>query len=250
LLYPTELPGQQTDYSRALIETPVYSAMLTYVNTLRAKAEILRKQGYSYNLINQKLGISISTMSYWFKDKPFVPNDEVLKRIKNGHSNGIISHNRRVDEIQTLRQQGISEIGELTERDLWLLGLGIYIGEGSKTMERVRISNSDPAVIRLCIRWLKEVGNLSNKNFSIRIHLYPDNDVDESIRYWQNITGLRRSNFQNVTIDRRINKQLSHLGKLPYGTAHLTVLSLGDRDKGVRLLRRINGWIAGAEHQV
>jgi hypothetical protein len=51
------------------------------VNNLRSEAERLRAQGYSYNMIKDKLGIAPSTMSYWFKNKPFTPNEEVLQRI-------------------------------------------------------------------------------------------------------------------------------------------------------------------------
>ncbi len=220
------------------------------MNKLRAEAEKLREQGYSYALINQKLGISKSTMSYWFKDKPFVANKEVLSRIKNGQAAvGIERHNRRVQEIQTLKQQGIEEIGKISKRDLWMLGLGLYIGEGAKTTEIIRISNSNPHVIRLSIRWLEEVFGLTSENFSVRLHLYPDSEVDRCQRYWQDVTGLDKDNFRKPNIDKRTNKQASNSGKLPYGTAHVTVISRGDPEKGVRLFRRMDGWIVGAMSQ-
>jgi hypothetical protein len=221
------------------------------MNQLRTEAEKLRDQGYSYNLIHEKLGISKSTMSNWFKDKPFLPNEEVQKRINNGQANiGIVRHNIRVQETKMLRKQGTHEIGNLTKRDLWMLGLGLYIGEGAKTTETIRISNSDPAVIQLSIKWLKEVLGLTNENISIRLHLYPDNNLDTCQRYWQDITGLSKSNFRRPSIDRRINKKASRSGKLPYGTAHITTMAAGDPNKGVRLFRRMNGWIAGVMNQV
>jgi uncharacterized protein YjcR len=71
------------------------------MNQLRQEAENLRQQGYSYNLIYDRLGVSKSTLSYWFKDLPFAPNDEVLERIKNRPSLlGIKRHNQRVQEIK------------------------------------------------------------------------------------------------------------------------------------------------------
>src|ERR1700710_414060 len=131
------------------------------MNQLRRQAEELRAQGYSYGLIHEKLGVSRSTMSYWFKDKPFTPNQEVLDRIKRGSAmQGVRRHNQRVQEIAELRDLGIVEVGVLSKRDLWLLGVGLFIGEGSKTTEAIRIVNSDPKVIRLAIRWLKEICNL------------------------------------------------------------------------------------------
>ncbi len=221
------------------------------MNKLRHEAEKLREQGYSYNLIHERLGVSVSTMSYWFKDKPFEPNQAVLERIKTGSAKvGIRRHNQRVAEIKQLKKQGIQEIGELSQRDLWLLGLGIYIGEGAKAFEYIRLSNSDPNVIRLGIRWLKETCELTDENLSVRIHLYPDNDIEASMEYWQGVTGLGPKSFRKPSIDLRTNKQASRSRKLPHGTAHVTVLANGDPEKGVRLFRRINGWMTGALNQI
>ncbi len=221
------------------------------MNNLRHEAELLRQQGFSYALINQKLGISKSTMSYWFKDKPFTPNKQVLERIKNGPENiGLKRHNERVQKVQQLKIQGIQELGKLSKRDLWLLGLGIYIGEGAKTIESVRIANSDPAVIVIAIRWLKEICNVTNDNIVISIHAYPDTDLSKAIEFWQTTTGLSRANFRKTRIDTRKNKTVKRRGKLPHGTAHLRVKGNGDPSRGVALHRRINGWITGALNQV
>ncbi|MGI8634623.1 MAG: hypothetical protein ACR2KZ_04395 [Segetibacter sp.] len=221
------------------------------MNTLRKDAEKLRAEGYSYNLIHQKLGVSKSTMSYWFKNSHFVPNQQVLDRIRNGPALiGIERHNKRVKEINDLKKEGIKELGKLSKRDLWLIGIGLYIGEGSKTIEAIRVVNSDPKVIRLAVRWLKDICKLSTDNITIALHIYPDNSEEKCIKYWQQITDLPRKNFRKTQVDRRLNKKVSKKGKLPYGTVHLHVVSNGDVTKGVKLYRRMNGWIAGVMNQV
>ena len=124
------------------------------MNNLRKHAQTLRDMGYSYNMINLKLGIAKSTLSNWFKDKPFIPNKDVLQRIQYGPIKAAErSHNKKVAEINNLLNIGIKEVGTLNRRDLWLLGIGLYIGEGTKTYENVRIINSDPAVIKLAVKW-------------------------------------------------------------------------------------------------
>ena len=146
-------------------------------------------------------------MSYWFKDKPFVPHAEVLVRMKAGPlKNGIKKHNDRVAEIKNQRELGIQEVGKLSKRELWLLGIGLYIGEGSKSAEITRVSNADPAVIKLAVAWFKEACGLTDENLSIRLHLYPDNDEQECVAYWQASTGLPLTSFKRSTIDRRTNK--------------------------------------------
>ena len=197
--------------------------------TLRLKADQLRNKGYSYNLINKKLGVSKSTLSNWFRDKPFTPNEQVLRRIKLGPlASAQRRHAMRVAEISELKQRGQEELGALCKRDLWLLGIGLYIGEGTKSFETIRIINSNPDVICLAVRWLKEVCGLNTDNITIALHLYPDNNVEKSLRYWANITSLPRKNFRKTQIDRRQDKSLVKRNKLPYGTAHITVISGGD----------------------
>lgn len=217
------------------------------MNELRTAATKLRDEGYSYAMISEKLGVAKSTMHYWFRERPFTPNYKVVERIKYGPlKNGARMHNRRVEEIAKLKSIGVNEVGELSKRDLWMLGIGLYIGEGAKTVECVRIANSDPAVIKIAIRWLKEACGLPDENIVITLHLYPDNDIEESFHYWQRVSGLPRSSFRKTQIDGRQNKKASNKRKLPHGTAHVRVIANGDQTKGVALFRKICGWIAGA----
>ena len=164
-------------------------------------------------------------------------------------NNSMNKHSTMLKEIEDMKQQGIADIGRLSNRDLMLLGVGLYIGEGAKTTDSIRIANSDPRVIRLGIRWLQAIG-LNLDNIGISLHIYPDNDPDESKRYWFIETGLNESNFRWLVVDRRTNKSPNSARKLPHGTAHLSVMTHGDREKGARLFRRLNGWMIGALNQV
>ncbi len=98
------------------------------MNSLRNVATELRDKGYSYKMIKDELGVSISTMSYWFSNRPFTPNQMTRDRIKAGPlKNAVERHNRRVAETIQVIEQSKNEIGKLTKRDLWMLGLLIYI---------------------------------------------------------------------------------------------------------------------------
>ncbi len=220
------------------------------INYLKNNATKLRDSGYSYNMISAKLGISKSTLSNWFRDRKFSPNIEVLDRIYRGPiKSAEKSHNKKVKEIKELLELGVKELGALTNRDLWLLGLGVYIGEGTKNNDIIRVINADPAVIRLSIKWFREIIGLPEENFAIRLHLYPDNNIKESIQFWKKETGLSDKNFQKVQIDRRENKKILKRKKLPFGTAHITIQARGNSAFGVKLFRRIKGWMYGALSQ-
>jgi len=202
-------------------------------------------------MIKNELGVSVSTMSYWFSSRPYVPNAATLERIKNGSAkNGIARHNERVESTKKTIFTASREIGKLTHRDLWLLGLGLYIGEGSKSIESVRIVNSDPEVIRISLRWFREVCGLGDENLILSLNIYPDINEAAAIDYWSKVTGLPKSNFRKTQVDRRNNKSNKLRHKLSFGTIQIRVRSNGDTNKGVVLFRRIRGWTKGALDQV
>lgn len=214
------------------------------VGNFKEKALKLRNQGDSYNLISDKLGISKSTLSGWFKDIPYIPNEKVLKRIKMGpHISGRMRHKIKVDSILKARSIAKIELGKLSKRDLWMAGLGLYLGEGSKIYEHIRVINSDPKIIGLAIKWFKEICGLEAKNITIAIHLYPDNNIKTCLDFWRKSTRLPREQFRKTQIDKRVDKSNKKKRKLPYGTAHLSIVSNGNPECGVFLHRKIMGWI-------
>jgi len=135
-------------------------------------------------------------------------------------------------------------------RDLFLLGIGLYLGDGEKTYENVRITNSDPKIIKIAMEWFQRICGFEMKNFIPSVHLYPDNDIEESLDYWSRITGIPREQFNKAQVDQRSNKSERKRRKLPYGTFHLKTKSFGGKEFGRGLHRRIMGWIEAVEEQL
>lgn len=214
---------------------------------LREKATQLRKWGWSYNVISTRLGVSKSSLSDWLKEIPYTPNQEVRKRIREGPLKTVIlKHRQRLESIRNAKELAMQEFGTLSKRDLFMLGMGLYIGEGAKLYESVRIINSDPRVIQLAIKWFREICGLDIKNFSLAIHMYPDTPQKKTLEFWTKLTGVPLSQFGKTQIDKRLNKSNKKQRKLPYGTAHITIKSCGLSKHGVFLHRKIIGWIEAA----
>ncbi len=146
--------------------------------------------------------------------------------------------------IMDIHREAVAQVGVMSKRDLFMFGLGLYVGEGSKTADITRITNSDPNALRLAIAWFYNLG-IHREQFFLTLHLYPDSDVEKCLLFWSQTTTIPKSQFGTVQIDRRTNKKRSRNGKLPYGTAHLTVRALGRKEFGVSLARRIKGWSDG-----
>ena len=209
----------------------------------KSRAVELRKQGHSYNYISDVLKISKGTLSDWLAGVPYFPNEETVKRIGLARAaSGRVKSEIRCASIIKATTEAKRELGDFTDRDLFMLGLGLYIGEGSKTAEITRFSNSDPTVVNLMIRWFTKVIGLRKENIRIRIHLYPDCSEVKSLQYWSKVTTIPISQFQKTSFDRRLGKKATKTGKLLHGTAHLSLKSLGDKRFGVFLFRKISAW--------
>ena len=219
--------------------------------SIKEKAKNYRAEGYSYGMISEKLGLSKSTLSGWLKNIPYKPSEKAIARIGVGRTKSAqIKHKQKIDNILEMENSAKIELGKISKRDLWLLGIGLYLGEGTKSFENIRIINSDPEIIKIAIRWLKRICGLSEGNFTIAIHAYPDNNIVDTINYWTKTTNIPIKQFGKTYIDRRMNKTNKNKRKLPYGTALLTVKSNGRKEFGVILHRRIMGWIKSVSRQI
>lgn len=219
---------------------------------LKEKAINCRKQGYSYSMISEKLGLAKGTLCYWLQKVPYRPNKEVIKRIGLARiKSAQFKHNQKIASIATIKKLAKKELGKLTKRDLWLLGVGLYLGDGNKSSrESVRVINSNPETIKVAMRWFREICDLKNENFTPAVHLYPDNNIKETIKHWSKITNIPQKQFGKTQIDRRKNKSRKKKGKLLYGTLHLQIKSCGKKEFGVNLHRRIMGWIEAILNQI
>ncbi|OHA17275.1 MAG: hypothetical protein A3C79_03075 [Candidatus Taylorbacteria bacterium RIFCSPHIGHO2_02_FULL_45_28] len=211
-----------------------------YSKDLKIKGKLLREQGYSYAYISGRLKVAKSTLSIWLKDVRFFPNSVTKNSIINSQKQVVLT--RRADKARSIeeaeRYAGDS-VGKLSSRDVFLLGIGIYIGEGSKAFNTTRIVNSDPRIIKFSLAWLKKCFGVKADNIRIRLHVYPDTNSEKAVAYWMKELDVSKKVFQTSYVDRRLNKKKSRAGVLPYGTAHMTVVSNGNKNFGVLLHRKI-----------
>ena len=206
----------------------------------------------SYAMISGKLNLSKSTLSNWLNNIEFFPNKEVIARVGNAKLKSALSkQKRKFDDIIMRKKEALKDIGLLSRRDLFILGIGLYLGEGTKANEEVRIVNSDPTIIKLAIKWLKNYFNLDTKNFGMKIHDYPDNDTEKNKMFWAKEASIPIEQFSKSVIDKRTNKSNLNKRKLPYGTAHLYIRKRDTNLIGVKSLhRKIMGLIEATIKQI
>src|SRR3989344_6471476 len=128
---------------------------------LEKRAVDLRKQGMSYSQIKNQLGVSKSTLSYWLRFYPL--SDERIRELRD-HSVQRIERYRetrrkqREAQLNSIYQIEKKKILPLSDRDLFIAGLFLYLSEGEKTnIFTVGISNTNPVVPKLFILWLERI---------------------------------------------------------------------------------------------
>jgi len=222
------------------------------MNSLKLKAIKLRNAGYSYSIIRDKTGVSKSTLSNWLTFIPFQPNQEVLEKVgKAKLKSALYKQNLKFENIAKMKTEAEKDIGLLSERDLFMLGIGLYMGEGSKSLEQVSVTNSDPVIIKTAIQWFRKFLKLETKNFTLAIHAYPDTNLVESMNFWSKETKIPKVQFSKIVIDNRKNKSPLNKRKLLYGTVSLRIKNGGTIIPGVKgLHRKIMGWIENATKQI
>ena len=61
-------------------------------------------------------------------------------------------------------------IGDVTIRELYLIGLALYWAEGGKTLySRLTFSNADPRMIRFYLVWLRKAIGFPDENINITV---------------------------------------------------------------------------------
>ncbi len=220
-------------------------------NPMKDEAVSLRQMGYSYGLIKEKIGVSKSTLCGWLKLLPYKPNSEVLERMERGRQKSSEKLRKsRLKRIRRAREIARSELGQISKRDLMLLGIGLYIGEGAKYDRGfTQFTNSDPKVVKIMMNWFIQILGLSHDNFYLRLHIYPDNKVEQTIKFWSSTTGIPVNQFGKPFIDRRVKKSSKSKRKLPHGTLHIRIRGLGKEFAWVGLYQKILAWIELIERQ-
>lgn len=210
-------------------------------HTERNRAILLRKQGKSLNEIVDELKVSKGSVSLWVRDIRLSASQRT-KLNKRGFSVSAIEK-RRLNRIEnTIRRHQVvideakGDVQDLSHYELMLVGTALYWGEGSKTNRNVAsIANSDPSVIKIMMRFFKEILEVSQTKFRGHIHTFSHLNADEAENYWSEVSGISRTQFYK-TYSKPSKSSLGKKDNLPYGTFQIYVC-----DTSVAL--KIKGWM-------
>ena len=210
----------------------------------------LRKDGHSYSEILKEIDVAKSTLSLWLRDIGLARRQIqrlTKKKLESSKKGGLIKKNQKVLRVKEIYDKSYSEIDILSKRDLWLVGISLYWAEGSKEKDYspgsgIQFGNSDPKMIKVFIKWLLDVCDISRNRviFDIYIHEKSKNTLKEVREYWAKQTGFSVENFNRIYFKKHKVKTNRKSDKdLYFGLLRVKVKSSSD------LVRRIAGWTGG-----
>lgn len=175
----------------------------------RLQAIALRKEGRSYSEIRAELGVSKGSLSLWLAGVELQATEQErleARRLAGGRSGA--AGRRRTTEardewyFEAARQW----LGEISPRELTLLGAVAYWCEGGKTKpwrtrRLVDFINSDPGLIQLFMRWLAGM-NIALEDLIFRVHIHESANVAAAEQYWADLVGVDTSALASTTLKR------------------------------------------------
>lgn len=217
---------------------------------LRNKAIALRKEGNTYSEIMKLIPVAKSTLSEWLRSVGMVKEVKQIfteKRRLASLRGGLAKRNQRIERSNKIYNLAEGEIGKLSKRELWLLGIALYWAEGSKEKEGrpgsgISFSNSDYKMINLFLKWLLEIINIPKEEIGCEIYIHDSyrNEIGRFQKYWSVKTGLPLYYFNTVYFKRiKLNTKRKNIGDLYNGQLRVKVY------KSSTLNRQVTGWVKG-----
>ena len=141
--------------------------------------------------------------------------------------------------IRKIMKTSIKDVGKLNEKEFFIAGTALYLGDGLKGDKEVGFSNSNPKVIAFMMKWLRVYCKITDSDFRGQIWIHDNLDERKAKIFWSKLTKIPSNQFRksyiskNKTNSRKVRKNIHENG----------IFSI--KVSRVNTQRKIVGWMAG-----
>lgn len=175
------------------------------------KSEVRRlrsDKGLTFKEIKEKFPyLCKSTISNWVHDISLNSEQEgrilekQLKRRTEFVAYNQRKHEKALQDTERATLLAKKEIGELSRRELKIVGAALYWAEGYKKSNYViEFANSDPKMISLIMRFFREILHIKEERFRCKMTLHPGISEDGCLKFWSGLTGVPTEQFNKTWI--------------------------------------------------
>lgn len=210
----------------------------------------MRKEGRTYSEILAKVPVAKSTLSIWLRDVGLsrAQKHSISQKKRDGAFRGALSRkNFRIKHANNIKKVAASQVGRLTTRDKWLIGIALYWAEGSKEKQYAPgspliFNNSDPQMVTFYVDWLLHSVRVEYKDIHLSLYIHESKraEISDTIDFWTKTLGFPKGAVKNIYFKRhKITTTRKNVGDLYRGTMRVTVKRSAD------LNRKVAGWVEG-----
>lgn len=185
-----------------------------------------RRQGKSYSEILKEIKVSKSSLSLWLRNVPLT--EEQILGLKKKRERAVERYRetmrlKRQTRTRSYYENQIKKWIPLNDRELFIAGLFLYLGEGGKTSRNtVNVVNTDPSVMKFVLYWMVNSLGVPKERIRLNLHLYSDMDYDQEIKYWLDQLRLTKSNLNKPYIKKNTREAIDQKG-FGHGTCSLAI---------------------------
>ena len=174
-------------------------------------ARELRQQGFSLSEIAKQVGVAKSTISGWVRDIELTDNQKAhLKDIQYANTfmlGAQANHEKALEKRKAQQEVGKEKAKQGSQ--LHLMGCMLYWAEGAKDRNYVHFTNSDPNMMKLFMRFLREELFINDDAVVIYIHCHTQDEIEQAriAAYWLDLLLLKPANLRKVLYKRGSNSR-------------------------------------------
>lgn len=105
------------------------------------------------------------------------------------------------------------------DRELLIVGVMLYYGEGAKTRNTVDLANSDPDILRLFLKFLRKICRVDEGRLRFYLYCFSDQNKLELVKFWCDSLKVSSSSFTKPYVRQARANATSR--KMPYGVLHI-----------------------------
>ncbi len=211
-------------------------------------ARLLRRNGESIKEIAKKLNVSVGSVSTWVNDIQLsdIQISNLAKRKTDPYYGKRRDYLNKVrlkleSKIRRLNKLGAAEIGKLNNREVLLVGIALYWGEGFKKDKLVGLATTNKYIAKFFIYWLYACFNIRRDQLILRVtaNISYKKQINTLQEYWSHVLHIDLNYFSKPYYQKTIWKKIYENKEEYHGVLRIKVR------KSIDLLRKINGYIEG-----
>ena len=157
-----------------------------------------REEGRSIKEIARLLRVSTSSVSHWVRDIELSDAQHAALQARNGlHERQRLAHAAMAAKARARRsaaqQEGRRRARILNHR--YIGGCMLYWAEGSRSRNKIVFTNSDPAMARFFVEFIRGFFDINSERLRVTCNLFADHRARqrEIEDFWLSTVGLPRS---------------------------------------------------------